>query len=1504
MIRRLLALLLLCCLSVPAAHASSVVPVTVKLSGYTQPAKVGVPISVDIVIGSGQTLMLQSFSVAPTGGATGFTHNAPATPYLITARGTRVIRVSFTPTTESAGIRISFNAGTDRITRTFDLSAEQYGRLTTPGSVLSLPGEIVTAPVSAAIAAADPGLQPVSRESRAGTLKPVRVASPDHAGSVQTTVLVKGRFLYTRDDGQNIPVMGATVRVYDEDWDFDELMATTTTDADGRFSVSGSEDESGPDIYVEIEMANSRVVVEDDNLEFNYIFRTNVKDDFGGSTADFGTFSPNGNLGNSICHVFTNVYRAARYVASYGWNTPQVDVQYPSSDWPNYDGSEIHIPTVVGGRDYGWQSGTHMHEFGHHVQHSFFHVPDHDYDNGICNNANGDPGHCAFCQEDGGTAINEGFANFLADRVGRTFESEYGLAVRNGRWVESLGECTDTNGNPCACDPYLTEGFFGALLVDLTDGGLEDDPRGGFGSDKLTLGFNPVMDAMDLANANGPSGFINDFIARHPELDRSALWNTMSNAGYELDTNVPGISPYFQSTSHNAGLAFSPSLDRTIDMTWQPATDDWSGAKRYSLLIAASPSIPNTSVEADSGRFSFTVTAPGPGTWYVMLRAQDATGKWSNSYATAGPYRIRDPEPGDLLFPLIQPSGWESPIVLRSDNTATSGATATSSSLDGGGASYWNTAYMNAGELSVAAGYIRFLVDGRQLDSLATSSVAAGATRKYNNQGPFAVLGGRHTAEVWLDAQENHAEDSETNNHLARQFVFEPDNLTVNVQRVGVGAPVRDAGHEFLGITAPTAYDNCDGFQFSNVYTSGQFQVSAPWAAVYGFATTAFADVDLKVFDNTFGSFSGFAAPMRTSARGDGELDAVFANKAPNNNTVWNVGVVNADGGPAAYKLRHIVSSNINVGDSVTVSLATDQMMKLFHFVVGTGETGKYSLIVTGAPALNGGNVSTVWLDDDLETASLSTYSAKVTSGFTGSSAMVVSALEAGTYAIALYRNPEGGTGPIDFQFRIEPAAPEPTPSQPLGWNAPLVPRATNDASAVSVQPGAILNGDAVATWMNLAVTNEGELVAPLLGTRIRHASTSVGGPTFLSVPAGGTVTSRNAFSAVVPAGRRVLWVDVDPDDNIVETNEDDNRFGRSWVWTPPVASFDTPIWRGAAPRVDAGWSTLPEDDPLHNNQDGIRVPVLSNHAVTQWAGVALMPRQDDDVDLWLHEVATSPTEGFDDPIGTSAWGPSELDYMVVDVSSTARRGFDLGIVRATESDPLNFRQPDTTSYLTNIVGDLSHATSIGTFGAYTVAAHRLMQVHTFPLAFGRYTIRLVNTSGTVNWGLAVHEPGKPFQNRTLARKRAGWLAGNGASEEVAFNVSNPGNYAVVVFKTGSGDVVKSGSYRLEISTTTTDTEAGAPPVRTRIVSATPSPFRTDVRLGFDLAQGTEVTLEVLDVTGARRRVLAHGSYAAGRQNISWDGRDDSGNRLPPGLYLVRMLAGGTVSTLKVIRMQ
>ena len=231
-------------------------------------------------------------------------------------------------------------------------------------------------------------------------------------------------------------------------------------------------------------------------------------------------------------------------------------------------------------------------------------------------------------------------------------------------------------------------------------------------------------------------------------------------------------------------------------------------------------------------------------------------------------------------------------------------------------------------------------------------------------------------------------------------------------------------------------------------------------------------------------------------------------------------------------------------------------------------------------------------------------------------------------------------------------------------------------------------------------------------------------------------------------------------------------------------------------------------------------------------------------------------------------------------------------------------RQADTTSYLTRFVGDIPHATGTGSFGTYTLAGHKLMDVHTFPLTFGRYTITLTNLSGTVDWGIALHQPGKPYQNRTTARKAASWRSAPGAPETITVTIDRPGTYALVVFKSGSNDVVKSGSYRLSFSQSTLDAVGTTIPTRTGLTSATPAPFRTDVRFGFELASAAPVTLEVLDVAGARRRVLANGVYSAGRQSVGWDGRDEAGHAVPPGLYLVRMLADGRSSTLKVVRTQ
>ena len=40
-------------------------------------------------------------------------------------------------------------------------------------------------------------------------------------------------------------------------------------------------------------------------------------------------------------------------------------------------------------------------------------------------------------------------------------------------------------------------------------------------------------------------------------------------------------------------------------------------------------------------------------------------------------------------------------------------------------------------------------------------------------------------------------------------------------------------------------------------------------------------------------------------------------------------------------------------------------------------------------------------------------------------------------------------------------------------------------------------------------------------------------------------------------------------------------------------------------------------------------------------------------------------------------------------------------------------------------------------------------------------------------------------------------------------------------------------------------------------------------------------------------RTLVDGSYPAGRGAVSWDGRDNAGHRIAPGVYFTRMEAGG-----------
>ena len=60
----------------------------------------------------------------------------------------------------------------------------------------------------------------------------------------------------------------------------------------------------------------------------------------------------------------------------------------------------------------------------------------------------------------------------------------------------------------------------------------------------------------------------------------------------------------------------------------------------------------------------------------------------------------------------------------------------------------------------------------------------------------------------------------------------------------------------------------------------------------------------------------------------------------------------------------------------------------------------------------------------------------------------------------------------------------------------------------------------------------------------------------------------------------------------------------------------------------------------------------------------------------------------------------------------------------------------------------------------------------------------------------------------------------------------------------------------------------------------------------------------VYDVSGRRIRTLAQETLAAGTHARGWDGRDDQGNGVAAGIYLVKLETGEKVLTEKVVRIR
>jgi len=86
-------------------------------------------------------------------------------------------------------------------------------------------------------------------------------------------------------------------------------------------------------------------------------------------------------------------------------------------------------------------------------------------------------------------------------------------------------------------------------------------------------------------------------------------------------------------------------------------------------------------------------------------------------------------------------------------------------------------------------------------------------------------------------------------------------------------------------------------------------------------------------------------------------------------------------------------------------------------------------------------------------------------------------------------------------------------------------------------------------------------------------------------------------------------------------------------------------------------------------------------------------------------------------------------------------------------------------------------------------------------------------------------------------------------------------------------------------------------PSKVSLAQNYPNPFNPATWITFELKEAGPTTLRIYNVQGQLVRTLVQGHMEIGRYEVRWDATDDLGNRVPSGLYLYVLEAGGAKLT-------
>jgi hypothetical protein len=82
------------------------------------------------------------------------------------------------------------------------------------------------------------------------------------------------------------------------------------------------------------------------------------------------------------------------------------------------------------------------------------------------------------------------------------------------------------------------------------------------------------------------------------------------------------------------------------------------------------------------------------------------------------------------------------------------------------------------------------------------------------------------------------------------------------------------------------------------------------------------------------------------------------------------------------------------------------------------------------------------------------------------------------------------------------------------------------------------------------------------------------------------------------------------------------------------------------------------------------------------------------------------------------------------------------------------------------------------------------------------------------------------------------------------------------------------------------------PKYKDRLMAAQPNPFNPATTVPFELEGRGRVYIQIFDVNGRLTRTLLNEVRSPGKQQVTWDGRNDSGETVSSGVYFIKMRTG------------